>query len=188
MSESKQLKQPDIDKKKDVSATVPYQGMVVAKILRKGKVVRTVKKHNRGQSYLFEQIAKMLAGADTSMNMPNYLDAGHSISTDDPNTFSSALIQKTSLTGNYVKKFDNTYWATVFTALIPYSIVRSGTPIDSFALYPTYSAKSPQMLAMVKLPANDEIILNPGESVLIEWRMIISNIDFSTDDTNIGGN
>lgn len=169
--------------KSNTTSNSKYKGIITAKIINKnGKVIKTIKKHNKGQEFLFEQLTKCLIGSNVRSNMPNYLDAGYLTgdSSKESEQFKSRLINPVALTGRYVKKFNNAYWAAVFDAFISESNILDETKelgLSAFVLQPTKNAISTEILAVSKLEGNESIELEQGQSLLIEWKMIVSDIE-----------
>lgn len=159
---------------------IPYQGILTAKIIRNGKIIRKIKKKNHGTLYLFEQLVNCILGEDVHTHMPNYLDAGTVTGTVSENNFKSSLVLPVVLTGRYKEFIDNTYWSALFDAFIPFSTIintEEQVGLDSFALKSTIDSSASEILAIVKL--NDPIIINQGESLLVEWRMAFTNIELN---------
>lgn len=158
---------------------IPYQGTLTAKIIRNGKIVKKIKKKNTGTLYLFEQLVNCILGEDVHNNMPKYLDAGTIASELEANVnnFRSSLVLPVDLTGRYKEFVDGTYWSALFNAFIPFSTIintEEQVGINAFALKPDINSPINEILALVKL--DDHIIINQGESLLIEWRMAFTNV------------
>ena len=162
--------------------SIPYQGVVTAKVIRNGKVVKTFKKHNKGTDFLFKQLCRCLAGQDVRDAMPRYIDAGTIDNTE--NKFKSELIQPSFITGKYVKKFNSQYYAVVLNALIPFSsVISNESIINTFVLKPKYDSLNDSILAIFELNG-ESVRLEQGESLLIEWKMAFTSIDISEGEDN----
>lgn len=161
---------------------IGYTGNVVIKILNASGVKRTIEIKNSGTLRLFQGIGYFLLGADIMSSTiyeyrPSYLGLGNvpvSYPTDPLlttlyNEYSS--IKRLKLEKGNIR-IDSKARAIIapFVALIPYSTVESNN-INELGLYSTESGNT--LLARIEL--SEPITILNGESVLVEWQLIINN-------------
>ena len=163
----------------DSTTRIEYQGNVTIKVVNGNKILKNVKCHNAGTSWFSKLIASSVLGNNEAVNMPKFLDAGTSVTTQGVTTYTSCLSSRVQLTGKQLKKdtaIDSTAWIASFTAVLPRkSIIVSGDSItiNTLKVYPTSTGGEENLLASVDLIDDNEIsVLATSESsIIVVWNM-----------------
>lgn len=170
---------------------IGYKGEVKLKLL-KGKVpVKEYDINNSGTLNLFSSIANFLIGRDPaneydgSMPIPQYLGLGYQNTKTDTDPAQSSLFNEYNIPRIRLDKGTPTinqsagYYYVTFTATILYSEV-GGSPISELGLFGSYAGSN--LLARVTIPKQGDsgtegIILPVGMNLLVEWNVIIGNMN-----------
>lgn len=158
---------------------IEYQGNVTIKVVSGNKILKSAKCHNAGTSWFSKLIASSVLGNNEAVNMPKFLDAGTSVTTQGGTTYTSCLSSRVQLTGKQLKKdtaTDSTAWIASFTAVLPRkSITVSGDSItiNTLKVYPTSTGGEENLLASVDLTDDNDIsVLATSESsIIVVWNM-----------------
>ena len=158
--------------KSDIITDMKYAGEVNVKFNINGKLV-DVHNHNSGLPNLFRLIARALAGYNTSLEKPDYIDLRY-ITAKSP-VWQSCLSKKQSI-AQLSYHLENGSWITKAASTIPYSAL-SITPISNLnaAAFRLYLMSDNSDLAYININENDIAEIVPGTQALVEWILKISN-------------
>lgn len=159
---------------------INYDGNVKIKVMQGKNVIKSMEIKNSGTMRLFQGIGYFLSGSTINLNdyKPRYISVGSSaviVATDPSMTslYNELDISRILVDANNVSL--NSYANSVtipFTAVIPYTTIGS-RPISEIGLFST--PKSDSLLARIIIPQNDWITLLAGQSMVIEWDLVIQN-------------
>lgn len=156
-----------------------YEGSVVLKLQKKGKILKTITTKNMGTLRLFQGIALALQNTSPSVlvgsYLPQYLDAGSdNISGSVRDTKLKSSILKTNrvpLNPLYptLNKDSNGY-ISKFVGVIPYDLT-GGANIRELGLFADKTGDT--LLARITL--DTEIVISQGMNLIVEWNLDIEN-------------
>lgn len=167
---------------------IKYIGSITIKEYNGNKLIRTIKTHNGGTSWLFKVLALALTGSDQRQNMPHFLDMGYKTSSDN---FQSVLSSRIGLTSKVIEKFSETSGtvagaaittyghSAIFTATIPAANITGTGKVTNYQL--TSKAKDDTsvgestVLAEVKVENGHEYQQLAGYTYVVEWVMTFAN-------------
>lgn len=172
-----------------VNDTVGYNGSVVLKLTSKDRVLKTIKVKNMGTKYLFESIAFLLSGRQSSP-VPKFMAIGGKsgpTSVDDTHLLDE--IRRVYITDQLVKPYtdylgtstEQTYLGhrLILTATFPYTAI-GGKVIKELGLFS--SAQGDNLMARISL-GQQAISVDLGMSLIVEWTILIQNSSISTINT-----
>lgn len=168
--------------KKEVTkeANIVYNGNVTIKLVKDGKTLKTVKKHNTGCTELFDFLSECLMGNLVQSKTPKVLMGYHNdedptvgvLGTKALSTFVPyADIDKISVGDNYKVEYKFN---------IPSLIVSTSDSINVLALFNMDNANKPVPVpsAFIKLGSGKAItpaMVSSGVNIIVLWDMQFSN-------------
>lgn len=161
-----------------ITGNLKYQGIVKISILKGNKLIKTIKTHNAGTTWLFQVLSSMLCGNDERKNVPRYLDIG----TLTSNKFNSSIANRVNLTSKIITNFQiknnsnlyNGSYGAFFTALIPSLQITENTA-NCLRLYSTKNGGDEVLLAQVDIDELRDFNTSYGYNYIIEWVMLFEN-------------
>ena len=165
---------------------IKYIGSVTIKEYNGKKLIRTIKTHNGGTSWLFKVLALALTGSNQRQNMPHFLDMGY----DSSGKFQSVLSSRIGLTSKVIESFTETQegapvvttygHSAIFTATIPAANIMRNNSVTKYQL--TSKAKDntsiseSTVLAEVKVEGDGhKYHQSAGYTYVVEWVMTFAN-------------
>ena len=160
-----------------------YEGSVVLKLQKNGKILKTIKTKNKGTLRLFQGIALALQNTSASIlvgsYLPQYLDAG---SQDGETNIRQTTLNNSILKENRVPLnplypvLNNTIneatgYLCKFVGVIPYTLT-SGATIKELGLFADKTGDT--LLARINL-GEDGITIYQGMNLIVEWNLDIEN-------------
>lgn len=165
-----------------------YEGSVVLKLQKKGKILKTITTKNMGTLRLFQGMALALQNTSSSVlvgsYLPQYLDAGSdNISGSVRDTKLKSSILKTNrvpLNPLYpvLNNIDNpvleepTGYISKFVGVIPYDLI-GGANIRELGLFADKTGDT--LLARITIPDAQAFTISQGMNLIVEWRLDIEN-------------
>ena len=181
----KQVETQPVEVKVTKNAAVSYAGGATIKIVKNGKVRRTIQQHNEGTLELFKFITNCLAGNYQDDNRPIILRVGYlNPSNPDESTDYSLAYVISSNSRAYVK--EDTHAVIDISFNVPGSLINIGnistsTPLNCLRIYSdTNKSNWGKYSAQIKLTQTDDedneaiTSLSKDESLLIVWEMEVS--------------
>ena len=156
--------------------------------IKSGKRIITRKTvHNAGTLNLFYGSLLALSGTLNNNYLPNYLSVGFDRLPPEKNPASlDGLVNEPSITRNLLTKnvggitktadaINDIYKVSaIYQGVIPYSDVLI-TPIVELGIFGTVSGST--LLARIELKEGEEIILRPGQSIVVQWEFSLQNLN-----------
>ena len=180
MGRKKSTQVTNNQKLKIVQKPINYDGNVHLKIMQGNNLVKTYDIKNSGTMRLFQGIGYFLSGSTLNLDSykPRFLSVGSGIvaATTDPTMttlYNEMNINRILLNTNNISL--NAYINAVtipLSTVIPFSTIGS-TAISEIGLFS--DATSNTLLARIVIPNNYQIILEPGQSMVVEWDLVIQN-------------
>lgn len=170
--------------------TVVYRGGATVKVVRNGKVVRQINKHNVGGTPLFSFLADCMAGNFYPNNRPTCIVVGYKDTDAQENQWNPYSLAYIVASSSSVSA-DGTTVNISFTVpggLINTSFIQNDTPLNCLRIYSVSNAGAGKWTNQGDYSA--EIILNGSagtdtapitslttdDSLLIVWSMNVSNV------------
>ena len=167
-----------------ITGNLKYHGIVKISVLKGNKLIKTIKTHNAGTTWLFQILSSMLCGNDERLNVPRYFDLGNLTQATEYSSqiFESSIANRVSLSSKVIKNFKVSEGSTIFTgsygasftALIPSLQIISSTA-KQLRLYSTKNGGDEVLLAQVDLPETIQLEETSGYNYMIEWVMLFEN-------------
>ena len=165
-------------KVKIVQKPINYDGNVHLKVMQGDTLVKRYDIKNSGTMRLFQGIGYFLSGSTINLSeyKPKYLGTGVVLQTTDPtmtSLYNEMNISRILLNTDNISL--NAYINAVtipLSAVIPYSTVTDST-ISELGLFSTPTSNT--LLARVVVPSSTRITLKQGQSLVIEWDLVIQN-------------
>lgn len=169
--------------RKTTNPGIGYSGKVTVDLVRGGKVVKTIRTHNKGKLPLFNFIANCLAGKFYESLKPQYIQLFNAGSPNDavsyiPTPYSSVGVEtfENAETGDYCE--------VTFKFVVPFSILPTGATINQIRLYNQSNTAVNKEIAyfdLVDEQGQPLVITADGKSnVIITWVMKIANQQVTT--------
>lgn len=140
MARNKKVKQTPLNQNVGVKIDdkVKYEGNVQIRLVKDGRVVKDITKHNSGNIPLFLFLANCLLGQFQSTGIPNYITLGYYSEQDGVNTYTN-LSSSAILSGNSYLLDSNqvNYEFTIPTVTISSSGINDNITINRLRLYNT---------------------------------------------------
>lgn len=156
--------------KQKSSQAVGYQGNVTIKLIKNGKVKKTIKQHNEGKLKLFQALAFAVCGNLSQQDLPNYIDLVYYDSQSQSST--SILSYKPSLTGRTPQMVGADAYEAIFTAYVPATAIATSDKKYN-VLNLLCNTDSTSILATLTL---DEIQPIPDDyTLMVQWAMVFTN-------------
>lgn len=157
----------------NVFTPMEYIGKVNLKFKIGNKVVDFTK-NNKGLPALFRIISKALAGFNTMMDKPSYIDLRY-IEFEGSTEWESCLSKNQSIT-QLSYTVENGSWVTKAMATIPYSAISvpSIESLDAYA-FRVYLLSESEELAYIDINKESIMEITPGTQALVEWVLRVSN-------------
>lgn len=169
------------------NAVIGYVGRVTLKKYdnKRKKVISTSKIKNNGTKYLFKFLCNALVKQYDQTQAPQYLDVSNNVVSWDKDSgiqtesLKTALSYRSKLSNTDVVEETNNYKVR-FQAVISYGqLLNATSPIKSLLLYASREIKDTQSaLAYINIntDSDNELVLQQGQSFLIEWEMQFGNV------------
>ncbi len=171
-------------KKKTVKkeASIVYNGNVTIKLVKDGKTLKTVKKHNTGCIELFDFLSNCLMGNFVQSKTPKLL-MGYHLASGEPTKTNLGTNALSTLVpyADIAKIYDGDNCKVEYKFNIPSLIVNTAVgSINVLALFnmSNASADSPVPSAFVKLDSSKVItpeMVSSGINIIVIWDMQFSN-------------
>lgn len=163
--------------------TLSYTGNVTLK-LQKGKhIVKTVNIKNTATMRMFEGIAYMLINGfsiDLEPFTPHYLAVAYSESTPTATNVTDTDLSvgiENAVTARLIASNifqSESSWVAPFSAVISYQALNLfNGKVNELGLFATNNSKT--MLARIVLDPEDEIVVQAGMNLIVEWNIYIQN-------------
>lgn len=170
-----------------IKDSTSYEGSVILKIQKNGKILKTIKTKNKGTLRLFQGIALALQNTSSSVLvgsfLPQYLDAG---SNGEETNITDTTLRNSILKGNRVvlnplypvpnRNSDPTGYISKFVGVIPYTLI-GGSKIKELGLFADKTGDT--LLARIVIP-DDGISIYQGMNLIVEWDLDITNKEITT--------
>lgn len=170
------------------SSSISYKGNVTIKLVKGGKIIKSIKKHNTGCPELFKFLTECLVNLPNENSHPKYLrcftfdDSGGSPSMGNLGT--NALIGDGYVSytdADSVEDSTTTTYKSIFKFIIPSTIIRSN--INVVAIYNVNKVNEPSNPSAFMQLIGDDIIstdnLGAGISVIVLWEMSFQDVQSS---------
>lgn len=158
-----------------------YEGSIRVYKYKRGRLVKTFKRHNRGTVALFTLLCNALRGQLGSADRPSTIDIGI---TDGDDSFSSVLGVAPSISiGAVVVDNENDSSSITFSASL--TNANSGEGIQSGRLYYALRSGTGSVLATSFTGMTSTFTIAIDEIYLIQWTLTFSNA--ASDSTTSGG-
>ena len=173
--------------KKEVTkeANIVYSGNVTIKLVKDGKTLKTVKKHNTGCSELFDFLSECLMGNFVQGKMPKvlmgyYLASGEPTKTNLGKKVLSTLVHYSDIDKISVGDSYKVEYKFNIPALIVNIDSENSESVNVLALFDMKNANesAPVPSAFIKLDSNKEItpeMVSSGINIIVLWDMQFSN-------------
>lgn len=161
-------------------ATQNLSSNVTVKVQSGKTTLKTLNVHN---TVTLDLLYGLLLGLSNNINtnkIPNYIGVG-SGTTSDPAVYNFTKLEEeeTIVRGRVVQNYkgepkkdsSNGTVSVMCQGFLPYSNIEAGANIQEIGLFGTLTGYS--LLARVQL--NEIINLEPGQSLIVEWKFIIQN-------------
>ena len=180
----KQVETQPVEVKVTKNAAVSYAGGATIKIVKNGKVRRTIQQHNEGTLELFKFITNCLAGNYQDTNRPMILRVGYLNPINTEYTDYSLAYVIASSSRAYIK--EDTHAVIDISFNVPGSLINVGnistsTPLNCLRIYSdTNKSNGSKYSAQIRLTQTDDedneaiTSLSKDESLLIVWEMEVS--------------
>lgn len=161
-----------------------YEGSVILKIEKNGKILKTIKTKNKGTLRLFQGIALALQNTSSSVlfgsYLPQYLDAGSEAGETNvtDTTLKNSILKSNRvplsplypvLNGTTIN--EATGYISKFVGVIPYVLV-GGIVIKELGLFADKSGDT--LLARINI-GETGITIYQGMNLIVEWDLNITN-------------
>jgi hypothetical protein len=146
-----------------------YSGKAIIKVIKGNKVIKTIKKSNKGTESLFRAICNSLIGNPTS-GMPNYIGAFAK------HGGTSALKTKIVISS----KTSNGTSANFETTFPSNALVKGNggnTTIECLRMYTSETSADNDYLAEIDFGEGNGIDIGNNESLIVRWVMTIGNVE-----------
>jgi hypothetical protein len=144
---------------------INYTGTVTIKVVKNGKIIKKNKGKNAGLSPLFSFLTNCLVGNFVPKLSPKFIQLYNSA--DELITLAEIPFSEVNV---YEGSSSEESSIAAFKFLVPYASVTSGETI-----YRVNIKNDVEDMAELILPEGDQISLESGENVIVEWEMEISN-------------
>lgn len=170
-------------KKKTVKkeASIVYNGNVTIKLVKDGKTLKTVKKHNTGCPELFDFLSNCLMGDFVASKTPKVLMGYNSDGTPTKENLGTKALSTFVPYADIAKINDGDNCKVEYKFNVPSLIVNTAVGnINVLALFNSSNANVPTPVpsAFVKLESAKEItpeMISSGINIIIIWDMLFSN-------------
>ena len=170
----------EIEIKPKTESIISYSGGATIKIMKNGKVRRTIQQHNEGSNYLFSFLTQCLAGNFYKVNRPQLVRVGN-YSSETFTEYSLSYVRVSTSRaytkdGNEVVDFSFNFPGTLIN--IP-TDADSTTGLNCLRIYSDTNATDISKYSAQIILTGDDIItsLTKEESLLIIWEMQIESIN-----------
>lgn len=175
-------KKKSVKKEVTKEANIVYSGNVTVKLVKDGKTLKTVKKHNTGCSELFDFLSECLMGNFVQGKMPKVL-MGYYNNEDPTATSLGTKVLSTFVPYADIDKIsvEDDNYKVEYKFNIPALIVNTSThPINVLALFNMNNANESASVpsAFIKLDSSKEItpdMVSSGVNIIVLWDMQFSN-------------
>lgn len=175
------------------SSSISYKGNVTIKLVKGGKIIKSIKKHNTGCPELFKFLTECLVNLPNENSHPKYLRCFTFNDSGDDSPSMDNLGNNALIGDGYVSYTDadsvedsttTTYtYKSIFRFIIPSTIIRSN--INVVAIYNVNKVnEQSNPSAFMQLTGKDIISTNnlgAGISVIVIWEMSFQDVQSSQD-------
>ena len=177
MGRKKKIENNEIEIKTKPESTITYSGGATIKIIKNGKVRRTIQQHNAGSNYLFEFICNCIAGNFYENRRPQILRVGN-LNSDTYTDYSLAYVIA-STSRAYLKSNEEVVDVSFNFpgTLINVSAVDDSKPLNCLRIYSKSNNNNVENWSAQIVLTGDDVIesLTKDESLLVIWEMKITN-------------
>ena len=178
-------KETEIQKKEisgiQIKDKTGYEGSVVLKIQKKGKILKTITTKNMGTLRLFQGMALALQNTSSSVlvgsYLPQYLDAGNdnTLGNVSDTKLKSSILKnnRVPLTPLYPVLNDaKSGYISKFVGVIPYTLT-ADLPIKELGLFADRTGDT--LLARITIEDENALKISQGMNLIVEWKLDIEN-------------
>lgn len=180
MGRKKSVKTDENSKLKVVQKPINYDGNVHLKVMQGNALLKRYDIKNSGTMRLFQGIGYFLSGSTINLDAykPKFLSVGTGIVLESTDPTMTSLYNEMNINRILLNTSNislNAYVNAVtipLSTVIPFSTI-GNTPITEIGLFST--ATSNTLLARIVIPSEYQISLESGQSLVIEWDLVIQN-------------